>query len=109
MEFRNNLTRQKRRFDFDEAAVVEELSQASEQLGPLLESGQRRRRPKRFAFGQRLHDTPLACGWANSEGETSCPATSGGIGQSSMSQIARSNSHSVTFTTASAQMHEAHA
>ena len=53
--------------------------------------------------------TPLVCRGANSDGDTACPGNSGGIGQLSMSQIARSNSPSSTDTAESAQMQAAHA
>src|SRR4051794_678585 len=61
-------------------------------------------RPRRMAY-----HTRVAWGGYNNDGETSWPGKSGGIGQLSMSQMARSSSPSSTDTAISAQIQAAHA
>ena len=86
----NDLVSEERRFDFDEVAVVKELSQtggASRFVWPARRAMRSADEVRAVRLGVR-HD----CECANVCDETCWPGRSGGMGQSSMSQTARSSS-----------------
>src|SRR2546423_1027414 len=83
------------------SALAEEFAQVPEESGMLLQCGERCAGPNRIVAGLGLLDTLPVCCRVKIEGDASGPAASGGIGQSSMSQIARNSSLSVTLTAAS--------